>query len=228
MAIGASSTLAEVFASGAAKWGPSADDIKAWAKANPAKDDTDTVTNIGVFGGDLTTFLADCATATTNCKAANYDGYNGWGVGINWTKGTTSQATGEFDAVLFTSIDQVVENKIDTTTNVLTVYTVASAYVPAATYADADTTAVKDGSADPFAAWYAAGAKVDAAQLIISFIEEGDADFDFQVGDVEDIWVYKPTGTGTGAGGVKTADFEFAGAAQLATAAATFAVALLF
>lgn len=228
MTIGASSTLADVFASGAAKWGPSADDIKAWAKANPAKDDTDTVTNIGVFGGDLTTFLADCATATTNCKVADYDGYNGWGVGICWTKGTTSQASGEFDAVLFTSIDELVENKIDTTTNVLTVFDVLATYTPAATYADTDTSPVTDGTTNPFKAWYAVGAKVDEPQLIVSFIEEGDADFDFQVGDTEDIWVYKPTATGVGASGVVTTAFEFAGAAQLATAAATFAVALLF
>lgn len=90
MTISATSTLAEVFTASSTKWGPSSTDIDTWNAANPADTDTKTVTNIGLFGGDLTTFLADCATATTNCKAADYDGYNGWGVGICWTKGTTA------------------------------------------------------------------------------------------------------------------------------------------
>lgn len=165
MSITASSTLDAVFAASATKWGPSSTDIDAWNTAKPADADTKTVTNIGLFGGDLTTFIADCATATTNCKSADYELYNGWGVGISWTKGTTDQATGDFDAVLFTSTSDLIEVEWDTATNTLTAFGMASAYTPAATYTTTNSgTAVVDGTEDPFEAWYGVAAKINTEQ----------------------------------------------------------------
>ena len=43
-------------------------------------------TKAGLFGNDLYNFYRDCASAgTTICNAGNYNKYNGWAIGINWT-----------------------------------------------------------------------------------------------------------------------------------------------
>ena len=39
---------------------------------------------VGLFGGDLTAFLEDCAAEET-CDEADYAGLSGWAIGIEWT-----------------------------------------------------------------------------------------------------------------------------------------------
>jgi len=48
-------------------------------------------TSVGLFGADLTSFLDACtaAAATTICDVTDYDTYNGWGIGVNWSSSAT-------------------------------------------------------------------------------------------------------------------------------------------
>ena len=81
MTIVVASTLAEVMAASADKYTPTADDITAWKALSGKASDVVTI-KMGLFGESLTEFLADCAIATTNCKVADYDKYNGWALGV--------------------------------------------------------------------------------------------------------------------------------------------------
>lgn len=87
MTITSTSTLAEVYTA-QTSWYPSTTDIGTWADADHATGDTTYTTAIGLFGADLTDFLADCATATDHCDSADYDAYTGWGIGIEWSATT--------------------------------------------------------------------------------------------------------------------------------------------
>jgi len=81
MAITSTSTLADVMTASADKYTPTADDITAW-KALTGKTSDVVGIKMGLFGESLTEFLADCALATTNCKVADYEKYNGWALGV--------------------------------------------------------------------------------------------------------------------------------------------------
>ena len=81
MTIASTDTLATVFAA-QTSWYPNETDIGAWNTADHATSDTTYTTDIGLFGADLTDFLADCALATDNCTSSDYDAYTGWGFGI--------------------------------------------------------------------------------------------------------------------------------------------------
>lgn len=237
-AIAADSALADVFA--AQDWAPSTTDLDAWTTLNPATDDTRVVTDLGLFGVDLTDFLADCTTATSSCKPADYDNFNGWGIGLLWSKGAGTIANGEFDQVLL--VETLVLAEVEWITNspalrrlmsaapgnVVSVFDVKTTYTPAATIAAADSTNDAAAVTDPFDAWYAPESYLeDDEQLLISFIDETDTDFTFQVGDTQTAWVYLGSATGVGADGVKT-DVTLAGAAQLTAAAAAIVATLLF
>ena len=83
--------LEEIFADNAAtkEWAPSATDLESWVTVGAAdidgEDDT-TVTLVGLFGGDLSGFLEDCAAAEEgDCDEADYAGLSGWAFGIEWT-----------------------------------------------------------------------------------------------------------------------------------------------
>ena len=178
MTISATSPLADVFAAAGAKWTPSTTDLDAWATAKPATDDTKTVTDIGVFGVDLTPFLDDCAVATDNCDVTDYDGYNGWGIGVSWTKGTGTIADGEFDQTFIVSSLDFLQLEWDDAENIPDLYAVKADYTPAADLAAASLTVDADGTEDPFAAWWVVPTKVSTgSQVAVSFIKEGDADF---------------------------------------------------
>lgn len=151
MTISATSTLAEVFTAAGAKWTPSATDLEAWATADPATGDTKTVTDIGLFGIDLTPFLDSCAVATDNCDATEYDGYNGWGIGVCWSKGTGTIADADFDQTLIVDSSDLLQVEWDDATNIIDLYAAKSTYTPAATLTASDSTAVTDGTEDPFA-----------------------------------------------------------------------------
>lgn len=52
-----------------------------------------TGTKVGLFGADLTAFLADCAVAqgaASPCVVADYASFNGWAFGIQWTNGSAA------------------------------------------------------------------------------------------------------------------------------------------
>ena len=60
-----------------------------WVELTPlASGDASTL--VGLFGADLTDFLADCAIATTNCTSSDYDNYSGWAIGVDWTVASAS------------------------------------------------------------------------------------------------------------------------------------------
>ena len=58
---------------------------------------------VGLYGGDLTAFLEDCAAEET-CDEADYAGLSGWAIGIEWTpaQARLRQATaGDANTLLF-------------------------------------------------------------------------------------------------------------------------------
>lgn len=48
--------------------------------------ENEVVTSVGLFGYDLTDFLADCAE-TEDCDATDYEAFTGWAIGVNWSEG---------------------------------------------------------------------------------------------------------------------------------------------
>jgi len=93
----AASTLEQVLVANVAKLNPSSSDLTAWVALTKATTDAATpeyATKVGLFGGDLTGFLADCTTATV-CDETKYDKYTGWGIGIQWTVATGSGSDGK-------------------------------------------------------------------------------------------------------------------------------------
>jgi hypothetical protein len=83
MGITKDSTLADVYADTVGDYEPTDTDLESWDVAAAATG-SKTVTNVGLFGADLTDFLDNCATATTNCDVEDYADYNGWAVGVQW------------------------------------------------------------------------------------------------------------------------------------------------
>ena len=83
MTIVAASTLQEVLVANLADLNPNSSDLGKWVALTKATTDTTPTyaTKLGLFGGDLTQFLADCATATA-CDETKYDKFTGWGIGI--------------------------------------------------------------------------------------------------------------------------------------------------
>ena len=59
---------------------------------------------VGLYGGDLTAFLEDCAAAEDDCDVADYAGLTGWAIGVEWTpdQARLRQATeGDTNIVIF-------------------------------------------------------------------------------------------------------------------------------
>ena len=68
---------------------------------------------VGLFGGDLTAFLEDCAAAEDDCDVAEYAGLSGWAIGIEMTpdQARLRQATeGDKNRVIFA--DQFIGLKV--------------------------------------------------------------------------------------------------------------------
>ena len=74
-----------------------ADEIGAWNVLDPITyeatlmegrlgAENEVVTSVGLFGYDLTDFLADCAE-TEDCDATAYEAFTGWAIGVNWSEG---------------------------------------------------------------------------------------------------------------------------------------------
>ena len=56
---------------------------------------------VGLFGGDLTAFLEDCAAAEDGCDVADYAGLSGWAIGIEWTTEVAISNPYAFYSVIF-------------------------------------------------------------------------------------------------------------------------------
>lgn len=178
------------------------------------------VTNVGLFGWDLTTFLDECATLEVDdgCTVADYDAYSGWAVGVNW-EGTEAYP---IDGVVFTDSLWAVQCTWDADTNVIN----SGKATEVAADAPTDDDITDDAEAvDGFAAWGADAGKT-GAQFAFSFFEDGD-DFYFEAEDTTSIWATAGA-IATAAGNVETAEFAFVGAASLTAATSVIVASLLF
>lgn len=152
----ASSTLDAVFV--AQSWGPSADELGKWNTATKHLTADTVTTKVGLFTEDLTTFRANCATATTNCVPATYTAalFSGAAIGVNWTstKATADEAT--INGVCFSAWKDCVELTFVAAANTWETYhatAAVTAALPSATAADFDATCV---NTNPFTGWYGA------------------------------------------------------------------------
>lgn len=230
MSITKDSTLAQVYAANLADWKPSADDTKQWVKLTAAAPggtaDTVYTTTVGLFGADLTDFLADCELAATACKVANYDNYSGWAFGINIV--STTAVAGNVNVISFEAPKYSVALTWGATGGTPTASALKSGTIAAAPAAavPADLAAITpETTPDAFNSFASTlnPAGSAATNLIVGFLDSTDDAWSFEVGDKVALW----NALGF-AGGVKT-DVTLAGASQLlAAATATLAATLLF
>ena len=108
------SPLAEIIADhyDSKEWQPLATDYESWVEVKASGEDA-TTTLVGLFGGDLTAFLEDCAAAGDDCDVADYAGLSGWAIGIEMTpdQARLRQATeGDTNIVIFA--DQFIGLKV--------------------------------------------------------------------------------------------------------------------
>ena len=218
MTITSTSPLTDVFLAHIASFHPNSSDIANWTALTPPTGESNVTTEVGLFGADLTSFLADCAIATTNCKSADYINYNGFTLYVEWVA-TTAPTAGDVNSVTFASHNQWVANQWGTTNAIKagTYKTTPAISVPAKGDLTLDT---EDG---PFLNWDGElQALSKLTQLAITFIDSTSSSNAFQVGDTATIWAHKNY-----AGGVASV-VTFGGAASLAAEAGFLAVALLF
>lgn len=82
MSITSTSTLAQVYTANI----PSKPSTSSWKTLTNPTGLTTWAAKVGLFGNDLTTFFKDCATVgTTICDPANFTGYSGWAIGVEFT-----------------------------------------------------------------------------------------------------------------------------------------------
>lgn len=156
MSITSASTIAEIMTANN-DWKYSDTDLTAWKKLTGAASDAVTI-QMGLTGLELTDFLKDCATATTNCKEADYAKYNGWALGIYWSTATATTSMAEVRGVCWDLTKKCVENAFDDANNVVTTYT---SDVAIATDAPINTkVGTPVPAANPFTAWGAAATKL--------------------------------------------------------------------
>ena len=217
------SALETIFDDNHADWTPTDTDLESWEEVNASGSDT-TTTCVGLFGGDLTSFLDDCAAATDDCDVADYDGYSGWAFGIEWTPATAAarlrQATaGDINTLVFEDRSiaaQVTWVDGDNTLITSDVDVTVAADAPAAgDIADIENTDTFDGF------WGDVSVGIAGPQYAVYFQEEG-ADIYYEVDSESTVWAYLANAAG------ESTDVTWAGAAQLTAAAGAVAVALLF
>ena len=223
--------LETIFADAAADWAPSATDLESWvtvgAADNDGEDDT-TVTLVGLFGGDLSGFLEDCAAAEEgDCDEADYAGLSGWAFGIEWTPAEIPesptrlrQATaGDANILVFAdrNIAAVVvwdeENMLITSD--VDVEEIDADHPDATEIEDLEITDAFGGF------WGDESVGADGPQYAVYFQDEAD-EIIYEVDSKSTVWAYYNY-----LGGVDT-EVTWAGAAQLTAAAGAVAVALLF
>ena len=116
--ISATSPLTDVYLAHIANFEPNTGDLAKWSPLTAPSTDSNVKAKIGLFGVELTAFLADCALATTNCKSADYTNYNGWAIGIQWTA-TADPTANDVNSVTFVGLKEWVGVTWGTTTRSL-------------------------------------------------------------------------------------------------------------
>jgi hypothetical protein len=76
-------------------------------------------TKVGLFGFDLTDFLADCAMASALCTEKDFKKFSGWAIGVQFTM-TAAAADASIAGVCFESS----KNCVQIVTSTLTSYSV--------------------------------------------------------------------------------------------------------
>jgi hypothetical protein len=230
--------LAELFTSYNADIIATAAEIAAWKTLDPVQiegaklmsdrlsvaEDNAVVTSVGLFGADLTDFNADCVLLEDDCDIADYANYNGWGVGVNW-ESEDDVTQNQVDGVAFATSKWTVQV---TWSGTAELNVIKSGISDEAIAEDAPTNADVDleVATDAFEGWAADAGTRSGAQFTFAFFE-ADNDFYFEAGDTEDVWATEGAIAGVD-GNVKTADFEFVGAASLTAATSVIVAALLF
>jgi hypothetical protein len=231
-------SLAELFTEYNAVFTATTDEIAAWNAIDPLQveaaaeglrlrsgslsalavtEDNAVVTKVGLFGADLTDFNADCVLLEDDCDIADYENYNGWGVGVNFE---SEEEVGEqFDGVGFATSKWCVVMAWEAETNMIES---AISDVAIAEDAPGADDVEFEAATDAFGAWAADAGDNTGAQFVFSFFEADDTDFYFEAGDTEDVWALG------GVENVKTTAFEFVGAASLTAATSVIVAALLF
>jgi hypothetical protein len=179
------------------------------------------VTKVGLFGFNLTDFLAACTAATDVCDPEDYAAFTGWAVGVNWSSDATV-ADNYKDGVIFATSLESVEVMWNAAGNDMFAGVVdeVSDVLPN----DATLVSAEDAT-NPFAAWGAMPTDSDGPQFAFAFFED-DTDFYFEAGDLETIWT--TCGAVHSFDNVENADFELVGAASLTAATSVIVAALLF
>ncbi len=182
-------------------------------------------TKVGLFGWELTDFLASCVTLGDLCKSADYDPYSGWAVGVSWEH-SSSVANDQVDGVVFKDSKWSVQTVWSGTAaaNVVSSGIVTDISATAPTNAQKGTLAV---ATDPFKFWSAKPTTKTATQFAFAFFSSEETDtFYFEVDSTASVWATKGAVAGV-SGNVETAAFVFKGAASLTAAAASVIVASL-
>ena len=216
MTIGKDTTLADVVLATIADYEPTETDLDVWTELEGAS--TNITTKTGLAGFDLTDFLANCAKATENCDVADYEKYNGWARGIEWT---ASAEPGSADTVVFEDTKVLVY--------VMWGYGALSGEVTAddvpEDFLDGDFTFKQEGPDEtPFdGAWTGEATSVDEEFIAyaISFQKEDDDPYyDYEV--TTTVWNHSNFSDG------EATEVTWNGAAQLSAAAGAIIAALLF
>ena len=179
---------------------------------------------VGLYGGDLTAFLEDCAAAEDDCDVADYAGLSGWAIGVEWTpaQARLRQATADdVNTVIFA--DQFIG-----VSAVWGAYSAAAGKkfdveeITKALPGEGDYEAIFDIDAlNFFDDFFSTTTDLDGPLLAYKFQDEED-EINYEVDSESTVWNYY-----NDADGVKT-EVTWAGAAQLTAAAGAVAVALLF
>ena len=83
---------------------------------------TTITTSAGLFGADLTAFLADCAWAkTTDCDVTDYDNYSGWAIGVNFA--ASAYSNGSVSSFCITDKRACIDLTWNIYANILVAYT---------------------------------------------------------------------------------------------------------
>ena len=218
-------------------WAPSATDLESWVTVEAATDDT-TVTLVGLFGGDLSGFLEDCAAAEDDCDVADYDGLSGWAFGIKWTPGEAAEEPPAPAPAPAPALRQATEDALNTLVFVDRMIAAQVCWIDGdnevftydvdieADEIDADhpdSTEITNAEiTDSFDGFYGDNSVgLDGPQYAVYFQDEAD-EIIYEVDSKSTVWAYLGN-----ADGVET-EVTWAGAAQLTAAAGAVAVALLF
>ena len=92
-------------------YAPSTSVLATWGTAKPFSTTDLVATRVGLFGADLTSFMADCtASGTTVCTTSIFNSYTGWAVGVVFQPSPTTPPTaGYINGLALNGLRQYVE-----------------------------------------------------------------------------------------------------------------------